>query len=204
MARSGNLDRRIILPQPFERCLRLRLRSIRGKVYLRSCITMLNLCLSQRQIFAGHIPFVEEKFDPRVVLKVYSGQRPSRPPTSSLSDAVWQLITECWTHDPQMRPSAHRASGRLRRGLPESREVEPWDTFVAEKLRVPPEGPYCPSTSDIELRLRAATVSMDVTRSAEDWEERKTREAATRKVRAFDEQMRLYGAAELPIWEAEE
>ena len=56
----------------------------------------------------------------------------------------------------------------------------------------------------IELRLWTTMVSMDVTRSAEDWEERKAREAAAQKVRAFEEQMRLYGAAELPIWEGEE
>ncbi|KAJ8079781.1 hypothetical protein PM082_016603 [Marasmius tenuissimus] len=51
-------------------------------------------------------PFTIQMTDPGVILAVISGCRPPRPEGSQCSDELWDLVQQCWAHDPRMRPSA--------------------------------------------------------------------------------------------------
>jgi hypothetical protein len=49
-------------------------------------------------------------------MKIVGGDRPSRPTTELCTNALWPLITSCWTHDPKARPSMTNTLLRLRGG----------------------------------------------------------------------------------------
>ena len=63
------------------------------------------------QIFTACLPFYEFPRDCTVMLKVSNGHRPSRPMARSsawsawgLTEAMWELMEDCWSHSPHDRP----------------------------------------------------------------------------------------------------
>ncbi|TFK61579.1 kinase-like protein, partial [Pluteus cervinus] len=65
------------------------------------------------EVFTGNYPFPEIPRDTVVVLKVMRQERPNRPkdPLSilesrGLTDKVWDMMEECWQHDPTRRPTS--------------------------------------------------------------------------------------------------
>ena len=65
-------------------------------------------------MFAGQHPFPDLRIDSAVVYKVVvQDERPTRPPSSHLIDALWQLMKDCWKTDPNERPSARATVFRL-------------------------------------------------------------------------------------------
>ena len=61
------------------------------------------------QIFSGHTPYDEYRYDATAQWKILSGVRPERPVHAiamGLSDLVWDLIPRCWHADRRMRPAA--------------------------------------------------------------------------------------------------
>jgi DNA-binding helix-hairpin-helix protein with protein kinase domain len=52
-------------------------------------------------------PDVTEAYAARVA----AGYRPARP--RGLRDAVWRLVSDCWEHDPALRPSMAQVLARL-------------------------------------------------------------------------------------------
>jgi hypothetical protein len=62
-----------------------------------------------------HAPF-HELNEMGAAMKIVGGDRPSRPMTELCTDALWPLITSCWTHDPKARPSMTNTLFRLRGG----------------------------------------------------------------------------------------
>ncbi|KAL0579172.1 hypothetical protein V5O48_002853 [Marasmius crinis-equi] len=60
------------------------------------------------EIFTGLSPFYEVSNEMAVALQVLSGQRPSRPETTSgVPDAIWSLMERCWVALPSSRPTAN-------------------------------------------------------------------------------------------------
>lgn len=54
--------------------------------------------------------------EPQQIAAVLKGQLPKRPSVESapqLSDRMWELMNECWQHDPKLRPSASQVLERL-------------------------------------------------------------------------------------------
>ena len=87
-------------------------------------------------MFSGKLPFHEYRNESRIILSVMQGKRPSLPPPypskiRGLSDALWRLVTVCWSHNPLDRPTADHVVERLR-ALP-NRPVDqrPVDDFTA-------------------------------------------------------------------------
>jgi hypothetical protein len=56
------------------------------------------------QLLTGHPPF-HELNEVGAAMKIINGQRPERPTMTLCSDALWILVTDCWNHDPQSRPT---------------------------------------------------------------------------------------------------
>ncbi|KDQ50776.1 hypothetical protein JAAARDRAFT_211486 [Jaapia argillacea MUCL 33604] len=75
-------------------------------------MTMLEVCTGSR-------PFKDISGD-QVMLDVSSGQRPKRPSHQDcknffIADNLWNIITDCWKHDPADRPTMNTLYTRLYR-----------------------------------------------------------------------------------------
>jgi len=60
------------------------------------------------EIFTGLLPFHKIKNDPAVILRVLNHERPERPSPNSaapMSDQLWSLVQQCWSHDSADRPN---------------------------------------------------------------------------------------------------
>lgn len=51
----------------------------------------------------GNYPFIQHRAEGAVLLAIYRGDRPPRPP--NCKDWLWALIRQCWDTDPLKRPS---------------------------------------------------------------------------------------------------
>ena len=69
----------------------------------------------------GEQPFSHCARTPEVLIYAARGGRPLRPPGPNaeeivkrgLDDSLWQLLTECWAHDPAFRPTIQEVLERL-------------------------------------------------------------------------------------------
>ncbi|KAG8726598.1 hypothetical protein FRC12_023244, partial [Ceratobasidium sp. 428] len=67
------------------------------------------LGMTMLEILTGHPPFIELKNDLQVMFAVIKGDLPRRPlaeEAPQLSDRLWELMTWCWSRDPNVRPAA--------------------------------------------------------------------------------------------------
>lgn len=69
------------------------------------------------------------------------GQRPARPThdlseTRGLTDNIWEIITQCWAHDPKSRPTVTEVVVRLRREsqIEDDRPADDFDATLASRL----------------------------------------------------------------------
>ncbi|KAG6905534.1 hypothetical protein DXG01_002185, partial [Tephrocybe rancida] len=76
------------------------------------------------EIFTGEVPFASITRDNTVILRVLSGARPARPPSSSpsktewgLTQDIWACIGDCWKGQPSERPPATGVVRRLAAGI---------------------------------------------------------------------------------------
>ncbi|KAF9256235.1 kinase-like protein [Marasmius fiardii PR-910] len=75
--------------------------SSRSDIYAFACVCY--------EIFTGSVPFFEIRYDGGVILAIASAQRPTRPSNMILlTDEMWNIMTDCWNHDPQLRPAASK------------------------------------------------------------------------------------------------
>ncbi|KAF7373447.1 Zn(2)-C6 fungal-type domain-containing protein [Mycena sanguinolenta] len=56
------------------------------------------------QLYTGQHPFPNLS-EAAALLKVIDGERPERPSSPAMSDALWQHVTECWAPNPTKRPA---------------------------------------------------------------------------------------------------
>ncbi|KAG6910118.1 hypothetical protein DXG01_013172, partial [Tephrocybe rancida] len=81
-------------------------------------------CLAY-EIFTGEVPFARISRDTTIMYKVIRGERPSRPPATSLSWVVWGLtegiwlsMESCWSGDLTKRPAISKVVAELEKALP--------------------------------------------------------------------------------------
>ncbi|EPS97228.1 hypothetical protein FOMPIDRAFT_38408, partial [Fomitopsis schrenkii] len=69
------------------------------------------------EVFAGEVPYPDARYDGQIILKITKGQQPERPSGEvtlfGLSDAIWSMMMECWSHDRLKRPSISRVVDTL-------------------------------------------------------------------------------------------
>nr|KAJ3418032.1 hypothetical protein HK105_000453 [Polyrhizophydium stewartii] len=63
------------------------------------------------QILTGKVPFAEEMADDVVKDWIKDGERPTRP--RGVPDVLWQIVEDCWAHDPEARPTFRNIAARL-------------------------------------------------------------------------------------------
>ncbi|CAE6454568.1 unnamed protein product [Rhizoctonia solani] len=92
-----------------------------------------------QETFTSTVPFIEIKSDHAVIKEVALHKRtPLRPqeviPERSLyGDQLWDILTECWSYDPQDRPSAGDVWNQMKLITPETlkeSETEPEESRV--------------------------------------------------------------------------
>ena len=55
------------------------------------------------QVFSGTVPF-PDLTHPAAFTTIVNGGRPDRPPHSSLTDSLWELVQKCWNGTVGERP----------------------------------------------------------------------------------------------------
>ncbi|KAG6890510.1 hypothetical protein C0995_007709 [Termitomyces sp. Mi166 len=95
------------------------------------------------EIFVGQVPFADLTVSAAVVTCVLKGERPARPPASSLSwsmwgltDDIWLLMEACWKEQPAERPMVQTVIDQLAPALPPHLSADANDDFLSpEKFR---------------------------------------------------------------------
>jgi hypothetical protein len=86
------------------------------------------------QIFSGNFSFHHIRNEFQLIRVVKQGGRPPRPThnlchSRGLTDAMWNLMEDCWADHPQNRPSAAEVVPRIRTLCDTQVDDRPWDTF---------------------------------------------------------------------------
>ncbi|CAE6499584.1 unnamed protein product [Rhizoctonia solani] len=59
------------------------------------------------EIFSGTLPFFGLKREPQVILAIMNRELPERIP-GVFTDEIWNLVSQCWKHNAQERPTARQ------------------------------------------------------------------------------------------------
>ncbi|KAJ7586684.1 kinase-like domain-containing protein, partial [Mycena floridula] len=114
------------------------------------------------QVFTGKPPFCETENvrEIRIMNMVLAGERPKRPASSELTDALWDCMVDCWKPNGQDRPTANEVVSRLRTmpGLSHLSDVAPaWKESTTRALRASlHENPLLPSIHWLQRLLPGA------------------------------------------------
>ncbi|KAJ7803305.1 kinase-like domain-containing protein, partial [Mycena leptocephala] len=111
------------------------------------------------EILTGRVPFHEFPNDMKVMFRVASGKRPSRPIScsgASSLDSLWELLQNCWDGRAEMRPMAPQIVERL--VGPSIRATTTattnWDEKYTSKFRRSLQAqPLLPSVTQIECLI---------------------------------------------------
>jgi hypothetical protein len=64
------------------------------------------------QLYTGKLPFSDVSHDAAVMLRVMAKERPPQPCDAEgramMSDALWAIVQQCWSHEVAERPSMAR------------------------------------------------------------------------------------------------
>ncbi|KAF9267925.1 kinase-like protein [Marasmius fiardii PR-910] len=107
------------------------------------------------EIFTGNVPFHGLKDGAVILAVVYEKRHPPRPNMSSLTDEMWNIMVECWMHDPLLRPAAAKVLGRIT-GL-ENLSVGPapdWDHSDLSEIREDVNYPSFDTAALAQLRKK--------------------------------------------------
>ncbi|KAK7025281.1 hypothetical protein R3P38DRAFT_2953753 [Favolaschia claudopus] len=93
------------------------------------------------ELYTGKPPFSDISHDAAVMLRVMAKERPSRPCDADgqelMSNALWEIVQQCWSHDVAQRPSMVQVVERMQDADEELRKVSPAMTFLTIP-RTPP------------------------------------------------------------------
>ncbi|KAF8583030.1 kinase-like protein [Ramaria rubella] len=65
------------------------------------------------EVVTGERPYNESSLEPVVLRKIIEGTIPLRPPTTLMTDNVWELCQWCWHLQPTLRPTIHEVMASL-------------------------------------------------------------------------------------------
>lgn len=142
-------------------CMRYRVYVMRYAILSIYVICICMSTLTNIQIFTGCLPFHEFLRDSTVMFKVSNGHRPSRPLVTSsawtdwgLTEEIWDLMEDCWSHSPQDRPVVVQIITWLNSALTEQADDRPrggWGTDMSPSYfrRVVSGSQYHPSVDDV-------------------------------------------------------
>lgn len=87
------------------------------------------------QVFSGGWPFKEAKNDYIVIANIMKGKRPQRPSkslasASGLSASLWDLIQQCWSGTPDIRPHAQDIVNTIKQSRPVWEDSRPTLTWA--------------------------------------------------------------------------
>ncbi|THU99670.1 kinase-like protein, partial [Dendrothele bispora CBS 962.96] len=108
------------------------------------------------ETFTGFVPFYEFPQDISVVFQLSAGRRPARPlDKSDLSDSMWEIMQECWSQEPSMRPTASILPNKVARAACRTFEsAEIWDNLLSSQLQKNiRHNDVCPKGSPLETFL---------------------------------------------------
>ncbi|KAG0703895.1 kinase-like protein, partial [Suillus ampliporus] len=66
------------------------------------------------QVLTNKIPYYHLSNDAAIILCIAKSETPSRSRYPALPDQYWHIIEQCWSTDPQDRPSTERVDGDIR------------------------------------------------------------------------------------------
>ena len=89
------------------------------------------------QAFFGTIPF-EGQASHLITYWITKGQRPSRLDSPKMDDETWNLVTNCWLHEPSERPTMNEIVARLM-----ARPESPLTSLIIEVCTSRPSIHYC-------------------------------------------------------------
>ncbi|KAG6916044.1 hypothetical protein DXG01_008668 [Tephrocybe rancida] len=100
------------------------------------------VAVKNTMIFTGEVPFSSITRDTTVILRVKSGARPARPPSSSLSwtewgltEDMWACIEDCWNAQPTERPLVDAVAKSLAAHLGEDMRQEDTEMHLPDEFR---------------------------------------------------------------------
>ncbi|KAJ7091357.1 kinase-like domain-containing protein [Mycena belliarum] len=93
------------------------------------------------ELYTGKPPFSDISHDAAVMLRVIAKERPPRPcdvsGRTTMSDALWTLVQQCWSHDPAERPSMAWVLELMQDGNEELHLIPP-STYLQGLPNTPP------------------------------------------------------------------
>ncbi|KAJ7580837.1 kinase-like domain-containing protein [Mycena floridula] len=117
------------------------------------------------EVFTGKPPFCETENIRELLIrnKVLAGERPKRPASCELTNALWDCMVDCWNHNYDERPTAEETVRRLST-MPELYGLDRlnWDTewdesAFARRLRSSlRKNPLLPSMEQLQMHLPGA------------------------------------------------
>ena len=126
------------------------------------------LITSDIQIFTGSMPFYEIPREPTVMVRVGQGWRPKRPPIHGvhgypwtlwgLTEAIWELMEDCWARNPSDRLVVQDIVARLSSvcktdDRPAKVDMVPSSVRIQNSV----SGEHSPSLDDVEPILSQLT-----------------------------------------------
>ncbi|KAJ3317157.1 hypothetical protein HDV06_001962 [Boothiomyces sp. JEL0866] len=85
----------------------------RGSKVTGESLDVFAFAMTAYQILSGRIPFSEQQDDEVVKEWIKDGERPGKP--STVPDNIWNIITDCWAHNPSERPSFAQITLKLQK-----------------------------------------------------------------------------------------
>ncbi|KAF7356563.1 hypothetical protein MVEN_00990000 [Mycena venus] len=94
------------------------------------------------ELYTGKPPFSDISHDAAVMLRVMAKERPARPSDADgrelMSEELWALVQQCWSHDVEERPTMARVVELMQDANEELRIVPPIMPFLPRIPRTPP------------------------------------------------------------------
>ncbi|KAG1782946.1 kinase-like protein [Suillus placidus] len=66
------------------------------------------------QVLTNKIPYYHLSSDAAIILCIAKSQKPCRSRYPVLPDEHWKIIEQCWSTDPQVRPSTEKVDGEIK------------------------------------------------------------------------------------------
>jgi serine/threonine protein kinase len=68
----------------------------------------------QQELFSSNLPYHSLKNDYAVIVAVYGGTLPERPPRQcGIDEELWVLCLNCWRENPALRPTAREIARQM-------------------------------------------------------------------------------------------